>query len=322
MPNDHHVPQMYLRRFAVKERSNWYLQAADVSNTDQSWKSNINNVGAERNFYSFLDLDGVETRVLESFLGQLESNAVPALRKILDDPQYALPEPWPLPPRMRTALAWYMAAQIVRTTRQRKRLEAGASQKSAVLPTNVAPPDTSTVHARFIAAALGGIASALAARPWGLGHSSACLMTSDTPIVILDGQDDDDQAFVAAFHDIAFPLDPHRLIFMPNITLVEEDPRKAVDHFIQFDGLGLAVVDAMYAAADRYIYMHPEHLPRLDLIRGPRLAPPGGGDSSPRYALMYGPMQPGYTIAKRWATEHPPPAGEGASHRQGSSFGL
>lgn len=45
------------------------------------------------------------------------------MKAVLDDREGALTGQWPLDTEERLHLAWWMAAQILRTTRQRKRLE-------------------------------------------------------------------------------------------------------------------------------------------------------------------------------------------------------
>jgi hypothetical protein len=313
---------MYLRRFAVKRKNQHYLLAADVADVEKRWEANVSNVGAIGDFYTFLTADGTASRDLEVFFGRLESAAVPALRAILDDPEYALPAGWPLPPLQRLSLAWFMAAQMVRSTRQRKRLEGWAQREHAEVPGSMNLDDLRTLHAKFIVTAVGGLAAILASRPWGLGHSSACLPASDCPMLILNGQDDDDQLSAAAYWDIAFPLDPHRLIFMPGLSMVEEDPKKAVDHRIKFDGVARAISDAIYSSADRFIFMHPDHQPEFIAAPRGRLAPPGSGVTEAQYVISYPTLDPKWSIAKRWATEHPPARREGQRGRPGEAFGL
>lgn len=327
MPNDHHVPRVHLRRFARpgpgKREPEWFIDAADVSTPTKVFRANVRNVGAERDFYTFEGLDGKETRALESFFGQLEGSVVPVWRALLDHPKYALNDLWPLPPRMRGALAWYMAAQIVRTTRQRKRLEAWGASQSFMVPGVPAPPSLATTHARYIAETLEEVARALYVRPWGLGFTNACLPTSDCPVVILNAHDDEDQVGAALTWDIVFPLDPHRFIFMPDIQMVEDDPGKRVDHRLNLSGVGVAFVDAIYAAADRYIYMHPDHKPWLDPDRAPRLPAPGAPGFAPQSALQYPILDDDLTISARWAKHHVPRVEGGRRPAfTGEGFGL
>ncbi|AWB95697.1 hypothetical protein DCE93_08490 [Agromyces badenianii] len=327
MPNDHHVPRVHLRRFAIPgpgtPPKEWFTRAANVASPDKVFPANIRKVGAEGDFYTFQDFDGEESRDLETFFTGLESDVAGVWRLLLDDPRYALSEVWPLPPRMRGTLAWYLAAQIARTTRQRKRLQVWGASESFTVPGALTPPDLATTHARYIASTLEGIAQALYVRPWGLGFSSACLPTSDCPVVILNAHDDEDQVGAALTWDIVFPLDPHRFIFMPDQQMVEDDPAKRRDHRLMMDGVGLALVDAIYAAADRHIFMHPDHPPMLDATRSPRLPAPGAKGFSPQSVLMYPVLEDGFTVSARWATHHIP-AGEGGRRAPftGEGFGI
>jgi hypothetical protein len=279
----------------------------DVDEPARTWQTNVANVAVQSDFYTFKDDDGVAHREIESFFGQIESLATPVLARILDDPRYALLEDWPLDPESRIRLAWFIAAQIVRTTRQRKRI-AVDTDPGLSFPGQMRDSDLATDHARYIVRMVGVIAYVLHLRPWGLGHSGACLVTSDCPVVLLDYHDAENQIMAVTLSDIVFPLDPHRLIFMPGPHLVEEDPRKASDHLIKFDGIGAAFTQAVYDAADKYFFAHPNHAPVLDLRKHGRLPAPGEPDRGHGYAISYGPMRPGFTIEKRWASEHPPQA--------------
>lgn len=318
---------MHLRRFATprpgKRDQEWFIDAADVSTPTKVFRTNVRNVGAERDFYTFEGLDGKETRALESFFGHLEGSVVPVWRVLLDNPKYALTDLWPLPPRTRGALAWYMAAQIVRTTRQRKRLEAWGASQSFRAPGAPTVPDLATTHARYIAETLEEVSGALHIRPWGLGFTSACLPTSDCPVVILTAHDDTDQVGAALTWDILFPLDPHRFIFMPDVQMVKDDPDKRVDHRLGLGGVGLAFVDSIYGAADRYVYMHPDHRPRIDAGRAPRLPAPGAAGTAPRSVLQYPVLEDGLTVSSRWKKQHVPrgEAGRRAAFT-GEAFGL
>jgi hypothetical protein len=327
MPNDHHVPRVHLRRFAVpgpgRPPKEWYIDAAEVNSPERVFSANVRKVAAERNFYTFEDLDGEESRVLESFFSQLEGAAARIWRVLLDDPKYALTDLWPLPPRLRGSLAWYMAAQIVRSTRQRKRLEVWGASAAFTVPGAPTPPDLATTHARYIASTLGEVARALHVRPWGLGFTTACLPTSDCPAVIMNAHDDVDQVGAALTWDLLFPLDPHRFIFMPDQQMVEDDPAKRRDHRMNLGGVGLAFVDSIYAAADRYIYMHPDHRPSIDPSRSPRLPAPGASGDAPQSVLSYGVLDGDLTVSARWARHHLP-RGEGGRRAAftGEGFGL
>jgi len=97
----------------------------------------------------------------------------------------------------------------------------------------------------------------------GLGFSDACLWTSDVPVIVLNGQDEENQSLAASYWDIVLALDPHRFLIMPGIHLRRDDPRKRVDHLAKFEGgLGLALVQTIYDAADTQVYCNPEHVQR------------------------------------------------------------
>lgn len=49
--NDHIVPRMYLKRFAIERPGGPQLQAAHAETPDKEFPVNIRNVGAEKSFY-------------------------------------------------------------------------------------------------------------------------------------------------------------------------------------------------------------------------------------------------------------------------------
>lgn len=301
---DHTVPQLYLRRFAVQRGRGWFTNAARVDDPSNVWETNVANVASESGFYTFEDVDGETVRDLEGFFGQLESLATPALRTILDDSRWALTANWPLTPNLRVPLAWFMAAQIVRTTRQRKRLAALGEAPTLGLPGQMTLGDRATEHARFIASSIGVIAFTLNARPWALAHSNICLIASDCPVVILNAQDDDDQITATARDSIAFPLDPHRMLFLPALRMAEEDPAKQRDHKAALTGIGALFAEAVYDAADRHVFFHPEHHPVHKLDPSSRLPAPGESARGHGYTIEYQALRPDYSIEKRYAYEH------------------
>ncbi|QJY45528.1 DUF4238 domain-containing protein [Pseudonocardia broussonetiae] len=109
---------MYLRRFGrqpTSGRRKPTILARDVERLDHPFPTSIRNVAAVTDFYG---------ERVEKLLCQIEGDAVPAFDAMLDDPDGALPGPdrWPLGNVHREAMAWWIAAQIVRTVRQRRRL--------------------------------------------------------------------------------------------------------------------------------------------------------------------------------------------------------
>ena len=293
--NDHTVPQKYLRRFAELRSGKGYYTtvAAPVYNLTKGFTPSLNQVGAVKGFYWATNPDGTDHHEMESLLQRIEDAALPAFRAMLDDKEGALPRQWPLPLDRRICMAWWIAAQILRTTRQRNRLEALADADPLDAPSDVGRFAKNHAHVAYIAQQLAGLARIVFEKPWCIGFSDACLLTSDVPVVILNGHDDPDQAF-AAWYDTAYlPLDPHRFLLMPGQYLQEEDPLKRVDHREKLNGgLGIFFNTVIWAAADRQVFYPPDHDPIPHIAgrshQGPRLPPPGTADenSVPQYAIM------------------------------------
>ena len=307
--SDHVVPQMYLQRFAEQRGARYFSSVVPVSRPNEPFRSNIRKVGAVTGFY-WWQRDGDDpSHLMEQVLNQIEGDAVPAFNHMLDDPDYALPKRWPLDDELRGALAWWMSAQMLRTARQRKRLAflADSDQLSGDPLRASASADH---HLGFMARLLGGMALLLYSRPWGLGFSDTCLLTSDVPLVVLNGHDHDDQALSLAFWDVLLPLDPHRLLFLPGSSKGLTDPRKTGDHRFKFDsGFGTVVNQIMFDAADRHLFQHPQHPAMRGVQEGARLPTPWDGPdhaTGPSYIVEYPALAPEFTVERRWLTEHPP----------------
>lgn len=312
--NDHTVPQAYLRRFATRRSGKGHLIVArPVEDITTMFETNVRNVASVKGFYWSANRDGTPAEHgMEIVLGRIESGVAAAFSAILDDHNYALPGLWPLPQQLRQRIAWWMAAQILRTTRQRDRLEHHLADIHGLdIPKPIAKAAAANVHIAFIASQLSRLASVVYDRPWGVGFSDACLTTSDVPVVLLHEHDADDQIFAASISDIVLPLDPHRFLYLPGLTALR-DRQKRVDHRIKLDGgLGLFVSEILRDAADRYILHHPEHEPpwaaQFRDIR-PRLPRPWRGEShsSPEYYVSYAVLPDHVTVERRWLSEHPP----------------
>lgn len=213
-------------------------------------------------------------------------------------------------------MAWWIAAQVVRTTRQRRRLAAMADAvpdgPSLEVPHAVRSLAGRDIHLQFITEQLAALARIVFNRPWGLGFSDACLWTSDVPVVILNGHDDANQLRAAAFCDLILPLDPHRFLILPGSAPRGQDPEKRVDHLTKFDGsLGIWINSVIFDAADTHVYCHAEHdpLPLLGPhVTSPRLATPWKGDgprSSPSYIVEYAALGRNLTVDRRCAERAP-----------------
>jgi hypothetical protein len=319
MTNDHTVPQMYLRRFARKGRGKAHqLVAARADDLNATFVSSVRNVGAVQGFHWGVDPDGVEHHLVENLLTSIETAAGPAFSAVLDT-AWALPERWPPRQEDRGRLSWWIAAQILRTRRQRHRLDHLASRDAEEGPSEALAPPTAALHRfaennrhlAFITTHLAPLAAIVAGKPWGIGFSSACLPTSDAPVVLMNGQDAERQLLSAAFWDVLLPLDPHRFLLMPGRGS-QPDPATRHDHRLELDGgLGALVIDLIASSADEHVFWHPEHEPpriRETTSPGSRLPRPWVGETheSPQWILQYDAMPPGTTVERRWLTEHPP----------------
>lgn len=315
--NDHTVPQAYLRRFAAgRSGKGHFIIARSVEDPSVAFETNVRNMAAVKGFYWSANPDGTPAEHgMEVVLGRIESGAAAAFSAVLDDHDYALPGRWPLPQQLRERIAWWIAAQILRTTRQRDRLEHHLVNIPGLdIPKPIAKAASANAHIAFIAGQLARLATVVYDRPWGVGFSDACLVTSDVPVVLLHEHDSDDQVFAAAISDIVVPLDPHRFLYLPGLTALR-DRRKRIDHRIKLDGgLGLFVSEILRDAADRFILHHPAHEPpwlERPLDIRPRLPRPWRGEdhSTPEYYVSYAVLSDDVTVERRWLSDHPPPAG-------------
>ncbi|MCX0247897.1 DUF4238 domain-containing protein [Streptomyces drozdowiczii] len=309
---DHTVPQMYLRGFAQHQgRRQYMLAVRRLTDLMNPFPATPPNVLAIKGFYWGTTRDGEPHHALEEVFIQIEGDAAPGFRMILEAPEGALPAQWPLPEKARIRLAWWVAAQILRTTRQRKRLThtIPASEKLDA-PVDVARLAANNHHLQYIVEQLAGLAFVIYSRPWGVGFSDVCLMTSDVPVMLFNGQDANDQLGASTVCDIFLPLDSHRFLLLPSPAKQSEDRRKRSDHRLKMSGgLGLAFNQIIYDAADAYLVHHPQHDP-FKLWQphdGPRLPRPWDAidHPAPSYAFSYGTLPELATVERRWLTEHP-----------------
>ncbi|MFT7837784.1 DUF4238 domain-containing protein [Saccharothrix sp. BKS2] len=312
--NDHTVPRMYLKRFGRQHRprsKNWFVRAREVDRLDDHFDANIKNLAAVTDFYVGTNEDGVPHHKVERLLGVIESGATPVFASVLDDPDYALPARWPLHPLEREHLAWWIAAQLLRTVRQRQRIEhiTGNTSDRVRAPGDLRSQAGRNEHLRFMLSSLEELTWIVLQRPWGLGFSDMCLVTSDVPVVIVNGVDDNKQLLAASYWDLILPLDPHRFLWLPGLNDVREDPRKGTDHLIHMaGGMGAFLSQLLVDAAHRHVFCHPDHDPVPTMpLNGPRLPQPWEieqGFSAPSYIMEYAPLPLRYRIERRWL-DHP-----------------
>lgn len=305
--NDHIVPRMYLKRFARQGSREDRIAAAMVEQAvDNEFQTSTRNVGSEKGFYWGTDPDGVPHHHVEELLTRIENDATPAFRRILDSGRgpsdNAFPNLWPTHTDTRAAIAWWMAAQILRTNPQRERIWRLKGQ--GLKPgTSLGRAD---LHLTYIVDALAPLAMMLAARPWGFGFTSLCLFTSDVPVHIVNTRDDDDPVRAATYWDIFLPLDPHRFLFLPG-AIHRSQRRLMQDHFINLPGgLAMALNALVIETAHRHLLWHPDHDPR-DKSRMPqalemrkaRQATGGTGT-----LMQYSALSPEFGIERRWLDMH------------------
>lgn len=318
---DHTVPQMYLKHFAQHVgRRTYVLNVRRLDKINDPFPVTPTGIAAETGYYWGITAEGVPHHSVEELFTSLEGHAETVLKVLLNDPDWALTPHWPLRPDQRHALAWWMAAQILRTTRQRKRLTHQQTEAPDItgLPQEVHTLAQNNPHLRYILENIVTLALILEARPWALGFSDMCLLTSDTPIAIWNRPDDEDQLRVAALSDILLPLDPHRFLFLPGPDTRGTDRCKHVDHLMHAAGaIGFALVEVAYDVADQFVIHHPEHDPWEHWKpNSPGQPKPWDGQkhSAPQYILEYGVFPPSQNIERRWTVEHPPPRSPAVLH--------
>jgi hypothetical protein len=301
MTRDHMVPKMYLKRWGRLKRQAYHLRCAPVTDLGRAFSAVAENLAAEGDFYRGTTPDGVDNHDMERFLGKVEGDAAPAFRRVLDaghlPEDSAFPPKWPPRPDHRMEISWWLAAQILRTDHQRQRLWRQLTADPAVATT----PHVNH-HLAYIAEMIRPLAAALYLRPWGFGWSDTCLLTSDTPAVILNGQDADNQLLAASFWDIYLPLDPHRLLFLPGAAH-RNVPTMRRDHTFKLEGgLGIALNSAILDAARRHVFWHEDHDPTAHQSLTRSQGPDG---AMSQFLIQYMPLTTGMAVQRRWLDEHP-----------------
>lgn len=303
---------MYLRRFAVQTKKADRIAVRHVDDYSTRFVANIDKIAKVQGFYWSVDETGEPSHGVEDLLMVIEEQAARAFRVVLDDdPDYALTAAWPPSPADRLAIAWWLSAQIVRTTRQRARVEHLARAKG--VPPMAAPPEVAKfaqnhAHLEFMLNQMSKLAAVIYARPWGLGFADHCLLTSDVPVVVTNDHDADDQLLVVSVWDVICPLDPHRLLFLPGVGNTDS-PGTDRDHRSKFTGmLGAAINQLVFDAADRHVFHHPDHPPPVPPNSDHRLPRPWDGDhrEPAQFLMSYAALRNNQTIERRWLTEHPP----------------
>jgi hypothetical protein len=195
-------------------------------------------------------------------------------------------------------LSWWIAAQILRTVRQRTRLATDAGRAGIELPDEIA---VANHHLRYIAEMIEPLAATVFSRPWGVGFSDYCLLTGDVPVLVLNGQDHGDQQASVDYWDVYLPLDPHRCLYLPGGASQVADRRLRGDHrFKLHAGLAIGLNSVMLDASVRHVFFHPDHDPT------PKSEPALDLESNlPRFLMNYDVLAPGMGVQRRWLDVHP-----------------
>jgi hypothetical protein len=296
---------MYLKRFAQQSGIHQVLQAAMADTPQEDFTQSVRKVGSSKGFYWGTDPDGIPHHHMEQFLGLIEGEAATAFRSILDNGSHpadnALPQRWPARADTKHAIAWWMAAQILRTARQRERLT-NLKTESLPLPRGLSRNNR---HLEYIAKEIAPLAFLISIRPWGIGFTNLCLYTSDVPVQIINGQDDNDQLKAAGYWDIYLPLDPHRFLYLPG-SMHRKQRHLMRDHCINLPGgLAMPLNDLMIENAHRHVFFHPEHDPRLKMHETLVAdAVKRRGATPAESVLYYEAMPPNTGIERRWLDRH------------------
>lgn len=316
---DHHVPRMYLRRFARHGSGREPQITAMTPDLGTRFTTSINRVAVERGFYWGTDLDGVPHHDLEEFLTSLEGDAVPAFRRVLDSGKTHTDDALPVwPPRkdVRFAISWWMAAQILRTLRQRERLNLSYSQEQGGTlprPETLETPSrfaVANLHIRYIAEMIKNLAGAIFNRPWGIGFSDYCLLTGDVPVLVFNGQDHPDQSAAVRYWDVYMPMDPHRCLYLPGLGSADKMHIRVDHRFKLHPGHALGLNSLMIDTAVKHVFFHPEHDPTSKA----EPAVPSNREL-PQFLLNYEVLPKGYSVERRWLDTHPAPSTKPARNK-------
>lgn len=106
----HTVPRFHLQRFA-DERGQLMRVALPG---DKRAVVSVGDATVEKDFYLVEQEDGTRTDALENLLAKIEADAAPAVRALVDE------RVWPIPDWVRQGIAGWVASQALRTTTQRR----------------------------------------------------------------------------------------------------------------------------------------------------------------------------------------------------------
>lgn len=113
MPNDHYIPQFYLKNFSIPDSNQIYVYRR---NRD-IFKTNIRNIASVNDFYTFIDKKKKRNRTLEKQFSALEANSAPIIEKIITTEELNLDD------KEKNILSNFIAFLFVRDIRFRKKIK-------------------------------------------------------------------------------------------------------------------------------------------------------------------------------------------------------
>lgn len=261
MTRDHTVPRMYLKNFANDKN---VLNVHSVADISKPFPATVGRIAAIKGFYWGLGPNGTQGNNMEGLLCDIEDGAAPTLRMLMRDGTGEKIS-WPLLPNTsvegscpKTELSWWIAAQMLRTTRQRNRLNylVGGEPIRGGKANNFS---SNNVHLQYIYEHIRSLAYLIYRRPWGFGLSHSDLITSDSPVVMFYGHDDEDQISAFMRTDIVVPLSYDRLLLLPGPDSIDAGLNEK-DHVFEIDSqTGDHINQIIFDSADRFVFSHPEH---------------------------------------------------------------
>lgn len=111
MPNDHYVPQFYLKNFSIPDSNQIYVYRR---NRD-IFKTNIRKIASVNNFYTFIDKKKKRNRNLEKQFSVLEADSAPIIKRIINTEKFNLND------KEKNILSNFITFLFVRDIRFRKK---------------------------------------------------------------------------------------------------------------------------------------------------------------------------------------------------------
>jgi len=261
---NHTVNESYLRRFA---NDDGFLTGIKLPG-DVRFPISVGDATVRKNFYVVRLPDGSESDQAEDDFGRVESSAAAAIRTLIDD------RVWPVPDSARTRIAEWVALQYLRVPWVRQfaheiagalsevglRVPAGAGDRSTLfMPADqVDRHGAPAFHLEFIRRQAAVVAEMLYERDWRLTfYNRRSLATCDAPVVLrpMIRYPDGTTVAVGTAAEIQVPLDRR-------VALSILSRRRRGDERVP--GVTKTAMDLNRATAGnarRYVFHHPDDDP-------------------------------------------------------------